>query len=395
MKNTFKLILVFAFVLFACEEDYEHKPISTSLGEPSPIENLNYTPVNGGFDVTYDLPAGDDLLYVKAIYTNNGVESEVKASVYDNKMKILGFGNMEEKEVTLYVVNRSEKVSRPVSFKAAPLQAPVSVIQENMTITPDFGGARFTWINEDNTPIAIMLMGKDEFGDVKVMRTVYTSQSETSTALRGYEAVPQYFAAVIRDRFDNISDTIYPSTPDKLLTPLFEMRLDKKKFIKMVRSNDANWDAWGNNYSNLFDDNLNNISHTQGNTPRPDIYTLDLGAIVTLSRFKLYGRGPNDVGWAYNHGNPKKYTVYGAKELPASDDLSAWTKLRDCESIKPSGLPIGTNTDEDIEQFLNGDEFTFEDSVEIRYFRIAITEVWDGAGYTNMNEITFWGSVSN
>jgi hypothetical protein len=47
-----------------------------------------------------------------------------------------------------------------------------------------------------------------------------------------------------------------------------------------------------------------------------------------------------------------------------------------------------------MEHFYNGDEYTFEEQVEIRYFRIFIHETWDGAGYTDFSEITFWGNIN-
>ncbi|MFV0248660.1 MAG: DUF5000 domain-containing lipoprotein, partial [Tenacibaculum sp.] len=219
-------------------------------------------------------------------------------------------------------------------------------------------------------------------------------QTETKFSLRGYESEPRLFAAVIRDRYDNYSDTIYAETQDKLLVPLFEERLDKIKFKKVVLDNDDNWDAWEGDYWNLFDDELKSIAHTQGDHPRPSIMTVDLGVVTTLSRFVVNQRASHGIDHAYRHGNPKIYTVYGSKELPGQDgNLDDWIKLRDCESIKPSGSPLGTITDEDVDYFWRGDEYAFDDPVEIRYFRFAVHSTWDGSGFINFSEITFWGSV--
>lgn len=395
MKKILSLLVVFSLAFLACEEDYEHRPITSDSVAPGPIVNLNFTPINGGFDISYDLPSDKDLLYVKAVYQNSkGETADVIASVYDNKIQILGFGNTEEKQVMLYTVDRSENVSEAVSFKGSPLTPPVIIVKESMEITADFGGAKFKWINEQKAPLAFLLFAQNDQGELENVRTVYSSQSETSFSIRGYESVPMPFAAVIRDRYDNFSDTIYPKTPDKLLTPLFEQRLDKTIFKKVVLANDDNWDAWAGDYWNCFDDNMNSIVHTQGDQPRPSIITIDLGKNVILSRFKLFQRKASQPHFAFTHGNPKLYTVYGAKELPGNDgNLDDWIKLRDCESIKPSGLPIGSNTDEDIEHFLNGDEFTFDEGIEIRYFRLALNETWDGAGYVNFSELTFWGNI--
>ena len=398
MKKIISLLLIGLFIMAGCEEEYEHLPTTKDSVAPNKIENLQYEPINGGFTITYDLPEDKDVLYVKATYTNTkGETSEVRASAYTNKLKIEGFGDTTERTIKVYVVDRSENISEPVVFTAAPLESPVNVIKESMSITPDFGGARFEWVNELQTPISIVLFTEDEDGEWKEIETVYTSQSESSTAIRGFESIPTKFAALIRDRYENTTDTIYPATPDKTIIPLYEERLDKTKFKKIVLADDTNWDAWEGDYYHFFDEKMETIVHTQGDHPNPQIYSIDLGVTVKLSRFVLHQRASHGTSHAYTHGNPKKYTVYGAKEMPEEpDNLDNWIKLRDCESIKPSGLPIGQNTDEDIAHFYAGDEYTFDlDVPEIRYFRIAFHETWDGAGYINASQITFWGNITN
>ncbi|WP_150451867.1 DUF5000 domain-containing lipoprotein [Arenibacter lacus] len=398
MKKIVSLLFIGLLIMAGCEEDYEHLPTTKDTVAPNKIENLQYEPINGGFNITYDLPADKDVLYVKATYTNSkGETSEVRASAYKNKLKIEGFGDTSERTVKLYVVDRSENISEPVVFTASPLESPVNVIKESMSITADFGGARFEWVNELQTPISILLFAESKEGEWKEVQTVYTTQSESSAAIRGFESVPTKFAALIRDRYENTTDTIYPASPDKTIIPLFEERLDKTKFKKVVLSDDTNWDAWEGDYYNFFDDKLETIVHTQGDHPNPQIYTVDLGVTVKLSRFILHQRFTPQLHFGFTHGNPKKYTLYGAKELPEDKgSFEGWIKLRECESIKPSGLPIGQNTDEDIAHLDKGDEYTFElDVPEIRYFRLAVDETWDGAGYINASQITFWGNVVN
>ena len=398
MKHLIKLLVVpmmVMLVLFACEE-HQHGPLISDGSNPPAIENIVVTPLNGGLSIGYDLPSDSDLLYVKAVYTTSaGEEAEVKTSAFDNTIEILGFGDTTERSVKLYSVDRSENSSEPITVTGTPLTPPVFIVQETMAITADFGGARFTWENDLNTPITIELMSiNDDTGELETMNTVYTEQSAAKSSLRGYESVPRLFAAVIRDRYDNFSDTIYADTPDQMLIPLFEERLDKTKFNKIVLDNDDNWDAWEGDYWNFFDDDMTSIVHTQGDQPRPSIMTVDLGANVTLSRFTLFQRLSHGTSHAYAHGNPKTYTVYGAKELPGQDgNLDDWILLKECESLKPSGSPIGTNTDEDIDHLWAGDEYTFDEAIEIRYFRIAVYSTWDGAGYINASQMTFWGNI--
>lgn len=397
--KTFHLPLYILLLLLAsCKEKLGHDPVLRDNTRPGPVQNVRFEPINGGFDIYYDLPADKDILYVKAEYVDSkGRTATAKSSAYGNWIRIEGFGDVSEKTVTLYAVDRSENLSDPVSFKGTPLVPPLDIIKETMEITEDFSGARFTWVNELQTPIAILLYAENENGVLESVRTVYTSQRTTSFSLRGYASEPTRFAAVIRDRYDNFTDTIYPATPDRLLTPLFEEQLDKGKFRKVVLSDDTNWDAWEGYYEGWYDESLHDmdgIAHTQGDDPFPQIWTVDLGVNVKLSRFIVHQR--QNQGWAFSHGNPRRYTVYGAAELPPDDgNLDNWIKLMDCESIKPSGLPLGQLTDEDLDRFQAGDEFAFEDAPEIRYFRLAVHETWDGSGFVNVNEITFWGNIAN
>lgn len=395
--NITALVVLSFFMLTACEEDFDHKPFVSNNNSPKAITDVEVTPLHGGVKLIYNIPNDKEILYVRAEYTNSkGEKKNVKSSAYKNSLTILGYGNVAEQKVNLYTVNRSETLSEPYQISFTPLEPPVNVIKNSMDITTDFGGARYTWINEERTPISILLLSKSDRGDIEVKETVYTSQSEQSFSIRGFDTIPRLFAAVIRDRYDNFSDTIYAKTPNRMLTPLYEEKINKSKFQKLILANDTNWDAWEGDYTHFYDDKIDNFIHSQGNHPAPQIFSIDLGQVIKPSRFKIYQRSLNEEHFAYTHGNPKTYVVYGAKELPEGDSLeegSGWIKLRECESIKPSGSPIGTNTDEDMDHFRAGDEFTFEDAPSIRYFRIAFYKTWDGAGYLAASEFTIWGSV--
>ena len=92
------LLLVVALLTFVACEELEHGPSSTDSVNPSKVENVTITPINGGFNISYDLPKDKDLLYVKAVYTNNkGIEAEVKTSAFNNKIQILGFNDVTRK----------------------------------------------------------------------------------------------------------------------------------------------------------------------------------------------------------------------------------------------------------------------------------------------------------
>ncbi len=408
MKKIIKIniiVAVFLSLLTACKEDYTHEPGLVDGNSPAAISDVEVIPLHGGVKITYKIPKDKDVLYVKAVYTNSkGETKDVKSSLYKKEVVILGFDDVAERTVKLYAYDRSENQSAPYEVSFTPLTPPIEVIKQNMKITTDFGGARFAWENKEKAPISILLLAKSDRGEMEVVETVYTSQSEQNYSIRGFDTIPRVFAAVIRDRYDNFSDTIYATTPNKMLKPLWEEEIDKKKFQKLILANDTNWDAWEGDYTNFYDGSLDHpsIIHSSGSHPSPQIFSIDLGQVVKLSRLKIYQRSATEEHFAYTHGNPKTYTLYGAKELPKKADGSVedsleegkgWIKLRDCESIKPSGSPLGTNTDEDMDHFRAGDEYTFDNAPPLRYFRIAFHKTWDGAGYMTAAEMTLWGTI--
>src|SRR5690606_37331026 len=91
--------------------------------------------------VTYSILNDETLLYVKAIFeSHQGVEREVKSSIYKNYIELDGFGDTNEYQVKLYAVNRSEVSSEPTSFTIRPLTPPIHTVFETLEVSEDFGG---------------------------------------------------------------------------------------------------------------------------------------------------------------------------------------------------------------------------------------------------------------
>lgn len=398
-------LLVLSF-LISCDKQEMKEPAYIDNEKPGVIENVVLTPIHGGFDITYSLPDDDDLLYVKAVYEdNNGNTSEVKSSIYSPKIQILGFNNIIEKEIKIFAVDRSENMSDPIIVSGQPLEAPINLIEKSLSITAAFGGAKFSWTNKAEAPMFILFLAENEDGEMELQKTLATSLDSSKFTLRGFESEPRKFAAVIRDKWDYFSDTIYPATPDLKLTPYFEERFDFKKFNHMDQffENDSKWDAWGYSYTYAFDGDEKGKSfcHSYSTMALPHIISIDLGQEVILSRVVLYQRqGSNGKGnFAYGDNNPKDYIFYGKRELnlpeDKSGDLSSWDIIKECESIKPSGLPLWQVSDEDMATHYAGEEQEIEFDKPIRYFRMSTSSNWANNAVVNFSEITFFGKVAN
>lgn len=390
MKKYIELILVLLIVFVSCDEK-QHVAITASLGKPQPVTDINIESVAGGAIVSYKIPNMEDILGVKGIYTlSTGVTYEASSSYYDNKLEILGFNDTITHEVELYTYNRAQELSDPVKISIKPLESDLSKVVKSVNIISDFGGAQFNWVNELRAPLTLEFLAQDSLGKLQTMRIITSEADSARQSIRGFEPEPRVFGVIIRDFWDNKSDTIFPEGGSIL--PMYEEKLDKSIMNVMKLGNDQNYTNWEGMDSYLIDDNFETFGHSP-NSSLPAPFTIDLGAVAKISRVVLFQRYFSDQ--YYNWGNPKKISIYGKVTKPSQNgDWSEWTKIMDGEIIKPSNLPIGTMTDEDMATAESGHEFIFELTQEpLRYIRIVIHSTWGGTTFTHPAEVDVYGEV--
>jgi hypothetical protein len=391
MKTVYFYLIGLAFALcYSCTEK-TLEPISPSLGQPGKATVDSVKAIPGGAVIYYRIPNVEDILAVKAAYTlSNGKQYESTTSFYDNKLVIEGYNDTQEHEAVLYVVNRAQETSEPTTVPFTPLESSISKVIKTVDIVSDFGGARFSWRNVDKAAFTFEFLAQDSTGKMQAMRIITSQSDSTSQSLRGYAPVPRKFAVIISDYWDNVSDTIYPASG--LILPFFEEKLDKRKMSIMKLGSDANFTNWEGMDNYLIDDDVDNFGHSP-NSSLPAPFTVDLGQTAKLSRIIMFHRKYSDN--YFNWGNPKTFEVYVASERPAQDgNWDSWTKILTCETIKPSGSPGTTNTDEDLAAGEAGFEFTFPLEMEpVHYVRVVVLSTWEGTTFCHPAEVTFYGEV--
>ncbi|HNZ67709.1 MAG: DUF4959 domain-containing protein [Prolixibacteraceae bacterium] len=378
------LLVLSLLIVFGCEE-IEREPITKDSVPPGVITSLVVENIPGGAVITYALPKETDLLYVKAEYElSNGKKVETRSSIYASSVQVEGFGDTREREVKLYAVDRSENISAPVTVKVQPLTPPVHMVKNTMEVIPDFGGAQYTWTNETNAPLAFIIITQDSTGALNPVETVYTSVTDGKYTVRGFDPEEKIFAIVIRDRWDNYSDTVKVT-----LTPMFEEKLDKSKFDDIVLPGDTDMNGWEGRSYYIFDDDINTFNHSLAGTGWPQYFTIDLGVTARLSRVIVIQR----QSFPYSHGNPRLLEVWGIEEAPPADgSWDNWIKLRDCVATKPSAM--GGTADEDANHLKKGDEYSFTlEDPPVRYIRFLVNETWGVTGFIHFAEVTFYGQV--
>lgn len=394
--NSLKIFAAFGLIILGvsgCKEEVLG-PLSKEGQTPKPISNIRIEPLPGGAKFTYAVPNDDDLLYVKAVYeAPKGNIREVKASFYVDSLIIDGFGDELEHEVQLYTVSRSERQSEPVKVTIKPLTPPLTSVRRSLTMVEDFGGVTVSFTNESEANISVNILVKKAENEWVPIETFYTKLKAGIYSARGQESKLTEFGAFIRDRFNNKSDTL-----KLMLTPIFEKELPVPDIINTLPS-DVNTFYQTYNYTRLFDKNIDvvatGLTHTAVGSGMVSSFTLDYKRPTTFSRFKFWQRGltqnATENSHLYNNASPEIFELYGSNTL--NDDFAAWTKIQTYTLVKPSGLPLGIITNEDMNVAKLGHDFQIPlGTPAFRYIRWRTTKTFARFQYVWYAEMAFFGN---
>jgi len=402
-KTSLSLYLLLLITAFACKQD-TIVPINDDGTVPGPVKSPQVLNISGGAQISFVLPDATNLLYVKAVYTVNGMPMEAKSSFYKNKLTVEGYGDTNEHEVSLYAVSRSEKLSDPVSVKIKPLTPPVINIRKSLFVVETFGGIFTRFQNPDKANVVIKVLVQDSASKEWInINNFYTALDSGKFSTRGLPPVPRLFGLYVKDRWNNVSDTLFT-----IKTPVYEEQLDKTKWVDIRKKNYPipQLDPVPNSglaivepvdYSgsypvkNLWDNSVTTMFHTKEKYDLPFWLPIDLGVKAVLSRYKLWQRPQT---YSFDHGNPHKWEIWGTNDVTKAD---SWVKLTDQVMVKPSGNSQGVAlTADDLLAITDGQEFDFPVGIPaVRYIAWKHIDSWgsiDGyTGHLHMMELTIWG----
>lgn len=388
-KQLLFLIALLASGVAACQKEV-HGPLSDGGETPDTLRNVTVAALPGAARITYTLPDNAGILYVRADYENRpGVKREIKASFYNNSLIVDGFGDTAAHTVNLYVVSRSEHASRPVTISVKPLEPAVVTVFRSLAVREDFGGVNITFKNESKADIAIVTLTDDSLGIFGQTDIHYTSSPGAAYSLRGFAATKRAFGFFVKDRWGNQSDTLRGE-----YTPLYEKLMDKSKFREVDLPGDVGY-GWGLPMPNLWNgvfsgyDMWHSADKLDG---MPMWITFDMGVTAQLSRIGLWQR--QQEGYLYAQNNLKQFEIWGAVNPPADGSWDNWTKLAEHTVVKPSNLPIGQISQEDLDAAAAGEQMDIPlTAPRVRYIRVKILKTWTEGGYAaNIAEMSFWGN---
>lgn len=392
MKRIYVISVITAILCsYGCSKQERLDFVDENLPAPAQVNTVKVVPTPGGAILTYKLPADENLAYVKAVYEiQPGVFREAKSSRYTDTLKLVGFGDTETHQVELFSIGKNEKSSAPILVSVKPDVPPVESVFESAAMISTFGGVNVSFKNPNRADMAIVVM-RDTTGNNTwaTITTFYTAAITGNFAARGLESKEQKFAMYMRDRWNNKSDTLVQT-----LTPRFEIQIPSNTFRPLILPTDQTAIAApGYPITNLWSGLQNLGLYASSNSSTlPQWITIDLGKRVSLSRFKQYMERDDHC---YAGSGLKSFELWGTNNPDPNGGWTQWQLLGSFNTLKPSGLPLGQKTAEDINYAVNlGADFSFEtDPAPVRYLRLKSLETYSSTGQVVIMELAFWGQI--
>ena len=193
---------------------------------PEPVSDVKVENINGGAVITYSLPYVKDLKGAKIVYslTDNGEVMERWASVESDTIVLEGYGDTNERIVTIYTVHKSGNISEGVPVTIKPLVPPIFLIRETLQAASTFGGVQVTWDNPFGKEICIALYAPDSIThEMELFDRYYSKNIKGKTSFRRFKNEEQNFRIEMFDRWQN-----YATDMEISLTPLKEILIPGK-----------------------------------------------------------------------------------------------------------------------------------------------------------------------
>ncbi|KRP29777.1 MAG: hypothetical protein ABS28_03815 [Cryomorphaceae bacterium BACL22 MAG-120619-bin32] len=395
MKKQIKIIALFSVLIFttiiACSKNED-----LDSNAPGVVTNINVTPTNGGGIINYTLPSDDDILYVKALYTNSlGEEVFRVSSKYNTSIEVNGLNQSTPVNVKLYVVDESENISQAAQIDFIPLKSFIFLVQESINISPDLGGVKITWENIASKTVFVYVHIID--GTDETIRILSSNNLQESIFIRGLPSKELSFSTKVEDFDGNITEL-----EDKgKHIPLFEEKIDKSTWT-LVSAQSVNGNAYEGRTVNFWDDVVDTVEtdadnsyfiitrdNNGGSLNFPLDIVIDLNKNVRIQRFKVWQRAywynGGGITYHYQEENLKSFNLY------ASNDAQTWNLLGQFDIGDPRDA-AGNIPTKAFQEAIEGHEFSLPNtSDQFRYLKFSITSNYGSTSITVGSEITLYG----
>ena len=397
MKNKYIYILLLAaFAFTACNEEV----LDTTA--PGKVTDISYTPTNGGAILTFTAPDDDDLLYVKAVYTNSlGKEVFKVTSHYGDSIEIDGFKEATPQKIKLYAVDRSNNHSEPAEIEVTPMKSFIYLVQESIQMKEQLGGVRITWENPDQKTVFVYVNFSKAGKTYE--RILSSALSDPVLMIRGLDPEEYSFSVTVEDFNGNKTDKMDVGT----YKPLLEQKIDKSTW-KVLQNLSVDGDKWEGTLASFWDDVVDtkesgsdnsyfiiNRDDNGGMLKWPLDIVVDLNKTVVVNRFVVWQRAFAYVN-AEQNGVSTDYCYYKEENMKSfsvsvSTDKLTWTSLGVFDIGDPRDAS-GVISPAKYKEAIDGHEFNLESvSQPFRYMKFSILSNYGSETNVYGSEITLYG----
>lgn len=397
MKNFSILIITISiFITFlSCNKN------EADTTPPGKLTVNEVFPTYGGAKITYTLPDDNDILYVKATYTNDLGKRVFKvSSYYNDTIEVDGFVNTEAKSIDLQVVDKEENHSEITSVTINPWASYIFYVKESLKVAPTLGGAIVTWTNVlEKTAQAKVYFEYDNHVD-----SIYMASNSLNFTyqVEGLDSMLYNVSAVIQDFPGNSTGNFYIGQ----VKPAFEEIIDKSTWT-LVSNLSVDGNAYEGVTENFWDDVIDtnddasdnsyfiiNRDNNGGALNYPLDIVIDLGKKVKINRLRVWQRAywysgdePNGVSvepYYYQQENLKNFSLY------ISNDLENWTHAGDFEIN--DALADEVISEEELQAAIDGHPFNLDEpTAAFQYLKFSITSSFGSEINVYGSELTLYG----
>ena len=397
MKNKYIYILLLAaFAFTACNEEV----LDTTA--PGKVTNISYKPTNGGAILTFTAPDDDDLLYVKAVYTNSlGKEVFKVTSHYGDSIEIDGFKEATPQKVKLYAVDRSNNNSEAAEIEVTPMKSFIYLVQESIQMKEQLGGVRITWENPDQKTVFVYVNFSKAGKTYE--RILSSALSDPVLMIRGLDPEEYSFSVTVEDFNGNKTDKLDVGT----YKPLLEQKIDKSTW-KVLQNLSVDGDKYEGTLASFWDDVVDtkesaadnsyfiiNRDDNGGMLKWPLDIVVDLNKTFVVNRFVVWQRAFAYVN-AEQNGVSTDYYYYKEENMKSfsvsvSTDKLTWTSLGTFDIGDPRDA-AGVISPAKYKEAIDGHEFNLESvSQPFRYMKFSVLSNYGSETNVYGSEITLYG----
>lgn len=397
MKNKYIYILLLAaFAFTACNEEV----LDTTA--PGKVTNISYKPTNGGAVLTFTAPDDDDLLYVKAVYTNSlGKEVFKVTSHYGDSIEIDGFKEATPQKVKLYAVDRSNNNSEAAEIEVTPMKSFIYLVQESIQMKEQLGGVRITWENPDQKTVFVYVNFSKAGKTYE--RILSSALSDPVLMIRGLDPEEYSFSVTVEDFNGNKTDKMDVGT----YRPLLEQKIDKSTW-KVLQNLSVDGDKYEGTLASFWDDVVDTKESAADNSyfiisrdenggmlKWPLDIVVDLNKTVVVNRFVVWQRAFAYVN-AEQNGVSTDYCYYKEENMKSfsvsvSTDKLTWNSLGTFDIGDPRDA-AGVISPAKYKEAIDGHEFNLESvSQPFRYMKFSILSNYGSETNVYGSEITLYG----